>query len=93
MQPALPMSLNLISEAPIFFTVIVAAIVICLIVAVRSVRTPKEKASSQPNSASEQSTTSETEDPNSEERKFCIYCGASNKSFAVYCEKCGKKIA
>jgi hypothetical protein len=25
--------------------------------------------------------------------KFCIYCGSTNKSFAVYCATCGKKIA
>jgi len=26
------------------------------------------------------------------EKKFCRYCGAENKSDAVFCEKCGKKI-
>jgi ribosomal protein L40E len=26
------------------------------------------------------------------ERLFCIYCGAENKSYAVFCSKCGKKI-
>ena len=26
-------------------------------------------------------------------QKFCTYCGATNKSFAIYCEKCGKKIS
>jgi uncharacterized membrane protein YvbJ len=30
---------------------------------------------------------------NSERYKFCIYCGSNNKSFASYCEKCGKKIS
>jgi uncharacterized membrane protein YvbJ len=24
--------------------------------------------------------------------KFCIFCGSSNKEYAAYCEKCGKKI-
>jgi zinc-ribbon domain len=24
--------------------------------------------------------------------KFCIYCGASNKEEAVFCEKCGKNV-
>lgn len=28
----------------------------------------------------------------SEEEKFCRYCGAENKTDAVFCEKCGKKI-
>lgn len=92
-QPVLPMSLNLISEAPIFFSVVVAAIVICLIVAVKSVRTQKEKPSVNQTAPAEQNAVSETEEPSSEDRKFCIYCGSKNKSFAVYCEKCGKKIA
>lgn len=28
----------------------------------------------------------------SEEKKFCRHCGAENKTDAVFCEKCGKKI-
>lgn len=28
----------------------------------------------------------------SEEKKFCRYCGAENKTDADFCEKCGKKI-
>lgn len=28
----------------------------------------------------------------STEKKFCRYCGTENKSDAVFCEKCGKKI-
>ena len=32
-------------------------------------------------------------EPQSSERLFCIYCGAENKSHAVFCSKCGKKIA
>lgn len=28
----------------------------------------------------------------SEEKKFCRYCGAENKTDAVFCEKCGKNI-
>jgi len=27
------------------------------------------------------------------EKRFCRYCGAENKQDAVFCEKCGKKIA
>ena len=35
----------------------------------------------------------ETTDNGSEMSKFCIFCGSGNKSFASYCEKCGKKIS
>jgi len=26
------------------------------------------------------------------DNKFCIYCGSSNKTYAAFCEKCGKQI-
>jgi len=29
----------------------------------------------------------------SENKFFCRYCGAENQGDAVFCEKCGKKIA
>jgi len=29
----------------------------------------------------------------SEEKKFCRYCGGENKMDAVFCEKCGRKVA
>jgi uncharacterized membrane protein len=31
--------------------------------------------------------------PVSVEKKYCRYCGTENKSDAIFCEKCGKKIA
>lgn len=31
--------------------------------------------------------------PVSTEKKFCRYCGTENKVDAVFCEKCGKRIA
>jgi len=34
----------------------------------------------------------ENKNTNDETKKFCIYCGESNKPYAIYCEKCGKKI-
>jgi len=30
--------------------------------------------------------------PVSVEKKYCRYCGTGNKSDAIFCEKCGKKI-
>jgi hypothetical protein len=91
-QPALPISLNLIAEAPILFVVIVAAIVVCIAIAIRSTGTKKEKLPTTEQLIPEPSTL-ETADTSAESTKFCIYCGSSNKSFAAYCEKCGKKIA
>ena len=91
-QPALPMSLNLISEAPILFIIIVAAVAICIIVAFKSAKNPKEQPIVTQAISSEPSVI-ETADSSSDSNKFCIYCGSSNKSYASYCEKCGKNIA
>ena len=33
------------------------------------------------------------QEPGTEEKRFCRYCGAENKTDAVFCEKCGKKIS
>ncbi len=91
-QPISPISLNVIEAEPIFFMLIVAAICISIAVAVKSSRfsgarmAPQQTASAEPSSP-------KTDEPNLNKAKFCIYCGSSNKSFAVYCENCGKKIA
>ena len=91
-QPALPLlSLNMISDAPYLFIIIAAAVAICIVFAVRSVRTPKEPPV--PPTAPITPSNGEAASSNLEPNKFCIYCGSSNKSFAAYCEKCGKKIA
>ena len=91
-QPAMPISLNLISEAPLLFAGIIVAVVICIFVAVRSTKTPKEKLLPEAGTSTQSNVTEQESEPISQENKFCIYCGASNKSFAAYCEKCGKPI-
>ncbi len=91
-QPAMPISLNLISEAPLLFTGIIVAVVICIFVAIKSAKTPKEKQPIQLTASTQSSVTELESEDNSQENKFCIYCGASNKPFAAYCEKCGKPI-
>jgi hypothetical protein len=90
-QPALPMSINLISEAPILFAIIVVAVAICIIVAIKSARPAKEEAP-MAEAVSLEPRVLEDEDSTADSNKFCIYCGSSNKSYAVYCEKCGKQI-
>jgi hypothetical protein len=89
-QPVLPLSFNLISDNPLLFIIIAFAIVVSIALAVWSVRKPKQPpveapTPSEPSSPQVQNTASEG-------TKFCIYCGSSNKAYAVYCEKCGKQI-
>jgi hypothetical protein len=92
-QPVLPIGLNLITENPVLFTVILLAIIVSITLAVISVRKPKQtplyyQSPSTPESAAPTFAPSNTLGGD----KFCIYCGSVNKSFAMYCEKCGKKI-
>jgi len=91
-QPVEPLSFNLISDNPILFILIVLAIVTSIIVAVKSAKKPKEP---QPlnQTVSPEPSTPQVTSTNLEDNKFCIYCGSSNKSVALYCEKCGKRIA
>jgi hypothetical protein len=89
-QPVLPLSFNLISENPLFFILIIIAIVASVILAAWSVRKPKsprlaESAPPEPSVPQESSDVSEG-------TKFCIYCGSNNKTYAAFCEKCGKQI-
>ena len=103
MQPVQPISLNLISNYPLLFIVIVTAIVFSIVITVKTATNkqlkPKQIVSSEASiSPPEIQNISEDKllgnaELNSEATKFCIYCGSSNKSFAFYCEKCGKKIA
>jgi len=90
-QPVMPLSLNLVSENPFLFILIVFAIVVSLVLAVWSVRRPKHPSIPEPPHASY---VSEPAEPStSETDRFCIYCGSSNKGYAVFCEKCGKQIS
>ena len=91
-QPVLPISVNLISGDPILFILIILAIVISIAVTVKTAGKSKQRSPLSQTVSSEPSSP-KVADANLESSKFCIYCGSSNKSFAVYCEKCGKKIA
>ncbi len=103
-QPVQPLSLNLISDYPILFIAIVVAIVFSIVITVKTATNSKQPKSKRllsgeptvspldaPN-ASEDKLINNA-DTNVEASKFCIYCGSSNKSFALYCVKCGKKTA
>jgi hypothetical protein len=91
-QPVMPLSFNLISENPTLFVLIAFAIGASVGLTVWSARRPKHNVkSSSPMTPSQGSTdNSETQ---KEEPKSCVNCGASNKDYASYCEKCGNQIA
>ena len=88
-QPVLPISVNLIAGEPYLFILIILAIVISITITVKSVSKSKPKPSLNQTLSPEASSPMANANV---EGKFCVYCGSSNKSFAVYCEKCGKKI-
>ena len=90
-QPVLPISVNLIAEEPVLFTLIILAIAVSIAVTVKTIEKPRPR-SPLSQIASQEPSSPKTADANSGSGKFCIYCGSSNKSFALYCEKCGKKI-
>lgn len=90
-QPPLPLSFNLISENPLLFVVIAFAVVISIVLAMWSVRKPKQSHVEIP--APPEPVASKTETAYADDAKFCIFCGSSNKAYAAYCESCGKKIA
>jgi hypothetical protein len=90
-QPVEPISLNLISDNPILFVLIIAAIGISIAVVIKPLKigsktTPQKTVPVEP-------TSPKAEEAVLAKSKFCIYCGSTNKTFAVYCGTCGKKIA
>jgi hypothetical protein len=88
-QPALPLSFDLITENPPLFITLVLAIVLSIGLAVWSARRGRSSTAAPP---SESTLTSMVYDDKADGSKFCIYCGSSNKAYATYCAKCGKKI-
>jgi hypothetical protein len=88
-KPVLPLSINLISDNPLLFVLISFAVVTSISLAIWSVRKTKHPSIETP--LTTKSTLPKTEDT-SEGNKFCIFCGSSNKAFALYCEKCGKQV-
>jgi hypothetical protein len=86
-QDAAPLSFNLISQEPLLFVVILLAVVASVGVAVWSVR--RRDIPQQLQTPIAEPTMPETPEA---AKKFCIYCGSSNKNVAFYCEACGKQI-
>ena len=88
-QPVLPLSFNLITDNPLLFIIIAFAIVVSIILAVWSVRKPKQLPVKY---TAPVPIIPQVQSPSFEGNKFCIYCGSSNKAYALYCEKCGKQV-
>ncbi|MGE5575335.1 MAG: hypothetical protein ACM3UL_04295 [Ignavibacteria bacterium] len=90
-EPVLPLSFNLISDNPLFFVLIMFAIIVSIGIAVWSVRKPKRLPKDM--QMLEQPSELQEEASDFESNKFCIYCGSNNKTYASFCEKCGKQMA
>lgn len=90
-QPISPISLNVIAADPIFFALIVAAIGICIAIVIKPAINARARSARQ-QAVSPGAGSPKTEEAELTKTKFCIYCGSSNKSFAAYCECCGRKI-
>jgi hypothetical protein len=80
-KPVQPINLDLILKNPLLFGLIIFAIAASIALAVWSGKRPKSPtgtAASAENSAPAD--------------KYCIHCGAANKGYAAYCQKCGKPL-
>jgi hypothetical protein len=89
-QPLLSL-FSSITDNPLLFIIIIFAIVLSISLAVWSGRKQKRQTIEEP--APDTSNVQQTEKTNLDSAKFCIFCGSSNKSYAVFCESCGKQIA
>jgi hypothetical protein len=93
-QPSVQPLLSLfssITDNPLLFIIIIFAIVLSISLAVWSGRKQKRQTIEEPASAGPN--VQQTENSNLDGAKFCIFCGSSNKAYAVFCESCGKQIA
>lgn len=84
-KPVMPFSFNLIAENPLLFAAIILAISASIALAVWSSRRPRV--------LGKDALSAEDAENLDSAVKYCIHCGASNKGYAAYCEKCGKQIS
>ena len=107
-EPDTPISFGLIFNDPLLFIIIIVAIgasIAVTLLTAKSTRQPRTNKTASAETVVAQETAGSNLDAGKVDStqsaanisvagtKFCIYCGATNKSFAVYCEKCGKKIS
>lgn len=86
-----PLSFEGIFDYPIFLLAIFVIVGISIAIAVFSAKRVKEPTTINQTTSPEPTILPQAS-TNLEGNKFCIFCGASNKMYAVYCEKCGQKI-
>jgi uncharacterized protein YpmB len=92
-QPVLPLSFNLITEQPVLFVIIIFAIVLSITLAIWSAKKPKKPSPPMDStSINDDSSGGPVSVAVSEDSKYCIHCGTQNKSYAAFCERCGKQI-
>jgi hypothetical protein len=89
-QTPRPLSFNLIADNPLISFVIIFAIVVSITLAIWSARRPRHHDEAIPEPAPPPPPVAH--DVSMQTEKYCIHCGAQNKGYAVYCEKCGKQI-
>jgi hypothetical protein len=90
-QPAMPLSFDLINKNPVLFVIIVVAIGGSIAMAVISVRKSKNRGIA--TEETREITSQKSSNSDSETEKSCNHCGQNNKDYAVYCQRCGKPIA
>jgi len=89
-QTPMPLSFNLVEQNPLVSIVFIFAIAGSLALAIWSVRRSYIH-QTLPDTAPASETDSTLTDGSSQ--KYCIFCGAPNKSYASYCVKCSKQIS
>jgi len=90
-QPVLPLSLDLITENAGLFVIIIVAIAALMAVTVLSTKTKRIK--SIPQTSNPATHKGEHAENSQSIEKFCVFCGAANRGYATFCEKCGKQIS
>jgi hypothetical protein len=91
-QTPRPLSFNLVEENPLLFIVITFAVAFSFALAIWSARRPQLGNTVIPHNAPAPPPATPMQTDVLAD-KYCIFCGAKNRGYAVYCERCGKQTA
>jgi len=89
-QPVMPLSFNLIAENPALFVIIAFVVAACFVIVIWSIRRPRS-IYDLPEFQALPDASSDNARPDT--AIFCVFCGTSNKDYAVFCGKCGKRLS
>jgi hypothetical protein len=94
-QTPRPLSFNLVEENPLLFIVITFAIAFSFALAIWSARRPRRDNTALPDPPPSPPPATPAVPLQTEVMvdKYCIFCGAQNRGYAAYCERCGKQIS